>query len=812
MKKKHDCRVFVNSIPSGYSDYGFCQNENSGNPLIEFGKYINGKLFQGIRFFLKSKILQMGNYDIQGKGNDLCLGLKEFSNGDICVSKQFKVQQSIGLIGCGLTLMGSGNSYKYGNMINGEFQYPIIEKNGANNFVYKNEVEAKQLTEFEFNMPDETNSNKFKYDLNKAFFNEFNYNNAYGYSMGNTELKTENGLGFLEFDNGDVYIGEFKNGQRNGFGLFIYDEYTEFSEYKQGEDTSFRLKIYKDGRIHFGKDVDTASEFVMHATGEMYIWNPDSKVVVVGNDFAIKVGKYENEKFIWDKVYDFKNGSSKSISSPITNENAEEELSSLVGLENVKKQIRRIKAYILKNKDKKLNLHMAFMGNPGTGKTVVARLMGKILYDAGVLKKQTFVEASRQTLIAEYIGQTAIKTNKVLDEAMGGVLFIDEAYSLNAHSERDFGHEAIAELIKRMEDERGNFCCILAGYTKEMEEFIEMNPGFKSRIETFIEFPNYSKDELKQITKQFLKKNNLKASSKVIDEIADIVMIKADEHSFANAREVRVIIDKLQMIQAERTINQIENRSITMKDIEVYKQENNIKIEKETDEIKIALFPQKDLKKIKKDSDTFVPQAYMKNKANVLESVVAIKHNGGDSSGFIISDNGYVVTAAHATTSAKGNIVVRRRFMDRLKNEVDLNYDASVVAVDKENDVAVLKIDVKGKVPHLTLQPENAADLEPTTKIAILGYPFGVTRFDNLSITEGKVASYQKIKRNKEVINLDCSAKSGNSGSCVVDMKNGYVVGVLVGSHLSGTDVIEEINYCSPIKNVWKLLYNSIDF
>ena len=161
---------------------------------------------------------------------------------------------------------------------------------------------------------------------------------------------------------------------------------------------------------------------------------------------------------------------------------------------------------------------MAFLGNPGTGKTVVARLLGQILYEAGVLKNNNFVECSRETLIGEYIGHTAVKTKEAISKAMGGVLFIDEAYSLyQKGSEKDFGQEAIVELLKAMEDHRGEFLCIMAGYTNEMKEFLQSNSGLKSRFPNVIEFPDYTGDELTKIA-------NIQAKSKdyvITDEEAN---------------------------------------------------------------------------------------------------------------------------------------------------------------------------------------------------------------------------------------------------------------------------------------------------
>ena len=179
----------------------------------------------------------------------------------------------------------------------------------------------------------------------------------------------------------------------------------------------------------------------------------------------------------------------------------EKKLESLIGLDTVKSNIRKIKAYALANKGHdQPNLHMCFLGNPGTGKTEVARIIAGILHENGLLQTNKVVETDRSGLVAGYVGQTALKTAAVIEEAMGGVLFIDEAYSLvQGDSSNDYGHEAVSTLIKAMEDHRGEFCVILAGYQNQMTKMLASNPGFPSRIQFTLDFPNYNRDELGQI-------------------------------------------------------------------------------------------------------------------------------------------------------------------------------------------------------------------------------------------------------------------------------------------------------------------------
>ena len=270
----------------------------------------------------------------------------------------------------------------------------------------------------------------------------------------------------------------------------------------------------------------------------------------------------------------------KCNQSKVANKNANslEELDKLIGLESVKIQLKRIRAILLKNKgsNEKLNLHMCFYGNPGTGKTVVARLMANIFYEAGVLPTNKLIETDRSGLCGQYVGQTAPLTHKKVKEAMGGVLFIDEAYTLCADSSgEDYGKEAIAALLKDMEDYKGQFCVILAGYKEEMEKMIALNPGFDSRINRKIDFPDYSIDEQLQIFNIMLAKKNYEITDDAKIKLLEVFELQSKSQHFANARTVRNILDVLVEIQAVRTMGDgnPENdseRIIRIQDVEQY--------------------------------------------------------------------------------------------------------------------------------------------------------------------------------------------------------------------------------------------------
>jgi len=243
---------------------------------------------------------------------------------------------------------------------------------------------------------------------------------------------------------------------------------------------------------------------------------------------------------------------------PEVSSGALEELESLTGLAEVKRQIGEIKRFIeCRGKEALPSLHMVFRGNPGTGKTIVARLVGKIFADLGVLKKKdVFVETGREGLVAKYIGQTALKTTKQCKAALGGVLFIDEAYSLGMSGhEWDFGHECLATLVKYMEDNRNDFVCIMAGYADQMDVMIKRNPGLKDRVQFYIDFPDYTVEELVQIFKQFCTKVNLVMDQNAETELFSwlVQVKKAKQEYFSNARMVRKLFERTQMQQALRT-------------------------------------------------------------------------------------------------------------------------------------------------------------------------------------------------------------------------------------------------------------------
>lgn len=280
------------------------------------------------------------------------------------------------------------------------------------------------------------------------------------------------------------------------------------------------------------------------------------------------------------------NGQQQGVSQHQENNRANDqdykaELDSLIGLNAVKREVESLRNLIkiqtmrtqsgLPNTN--MSYHMVFTGNPGTGKTTVARIVAGIYKDLGILKKGHLVETDRSGLVAEYVGQTAPKTNAKIDEALDGVLFIDEAYTL-VGGENDFGAEAIATLLKRMEDNRDRLVVILAGYTNEIKGFIDSNPGLQSRFNRYIQFDDYTADDLLEILRLNLKKSRYKIKRDAFEWMRSYIINKVmmKDNRFGNARFVRNAFEKIVQNQADRlalqsTINNEELTIITIEDV-----------------------------------------------------------------------------------------------------------------------------------------------------------------------------------------------------------------------------------------------------
>ncbi len=275
------------------------------------------------------------------------------------------------------------------------------------------------------------------------------------------------------------------------------------------------------------------------------------------------------------------------------------ELNALVGLSAVKEDVNLLIHTITINEErKKMNLsvpdfskHLVFYGNPGTGKTTVARIIANLYKELGVISKGQFVETDRSGLVAGYVGQTAIKTKELIDSAMGGVLFIDEAYTLAPEGSggNDFGQEAIDTLLKAMEDNRDDFIVIVAGYPDLMNRFINSNPGLNSRFNKYLYFNDYNAEELEKIFMLMCEKYQYVPDEELKEKLPEFfqLMVLTKPDNFANAREVRNIFEKAVQRQSSRLYNDKEH---TQEDLTVLKAED--------------VFPKTDEEKTEETSET----------------------------------------------------------------------------------------------------------------------------------------------------------------------------------------------------------------
>ena len=280
-----------------------------------------------------------------------------------------------------------------------------------------------------------------------------------------------------------------------------------------------------------------------------------------------------------------------------------EELNSLVGLETVKKEVKNLMNLVKVRKLREENdlpvppmsFHMVFLGNPGTGKTTVARLVSGLYAAIGVLSKGQLIEVDRSGLVAGYVGQTALKTQEVIQSALGGVLFIDEAYSLSSGGENDFGREAIETLLKAMEDHRKDLVVIVAGYTGPMEGFITSNPGLESRFNRYFYFPDYNGEQLMEIFRIQCRKNSYTLTPEADAEALKMFtqLYEERDENFGNGRDVRNCFEDMIVRQSNR-VAAMENPS---KEDLVTVLPQDLRDEEETEETDKPAEPQEPEKK-----------------------------------------------------------------------------------------------------------------------------------------------------------------------------------------------------------------------
>lgn len=349
---------------------------------------------------------------------------------------------------------------------------------------------------------------------------------------------------------------------------------------------SLHIKLENDGNILW--------EYFDTITDSMRVLcKKDSQEIYIENEYGVAINikfelcqEYENAlAYIMlasmKKDYSYlKNNKDINVSQEKNNEESPyDKLEKLVGLEEIKSDVTNLvnlmKMQIRrKNQGLKMipiSLHLVFSGNPGTGKTTVARILADIYKDIGILSKGHLVEVDRSNLVAGYVGQTAIKTQEKINEALGGILFIDEAYTLSK-DENDYGQEAIDTILKAMEDHRDDFVVIVAGYSELMQKFINSNPGLRSRFNKYIYFPDYNVEELVSIFLNMCKEYDYVLSEDAKDAMKKIIynMEKNKDANFANARDVRNLFERVITQQATR-LSKMQTEDIMRIEVEDFK-------------------------------------------------------------------------------------------------------------------------------------------------------------------------------------------------------------------------------------------------
>jgi S1-C subfamily serine protease/Holliday junction resolvasome RuvABC ATP-dependent DNA helicase subunit len=467
-------------------------------------------------------------------------------------------------------------------------------------------------------------------------------------------------------------------------------------------------------------------------------------------------------------------------------------LDAMVGLAPVKEEVNRIiarKQVEQKRRDQGLDVsavsqHMVFTGPPGVGKTEIARLIGEILRGLNVLRKGHVVETDRAGMVAGYVGQTAIKTLDRCKEALDGILFIDEAYTLAASTGgagHDFGKEAIDTLLKFMEDNRDRIIVIVAGYSNEMHRFIDSNPGLSSRFTKTIAFPPYEANDLVAILRVMAKRQNFVLPDNLESSLAPWMQVGMRSRSWGQAREMRTLLERAREAQATRIAHDPSGdlRQIAMADIDAA--------------IRISGYRETEPEKI---SDTVVRIPALRpwvtpvseGTSALQAAVVTIRVGGGNGSGFFISRDGYLLTNQH--------VVEDNKFVT-IELTTGRQMPGEVLRSHKARDVALVKVN-ESSMEALPLQlnlPDVAAEV----------YAAGAPKGYSTTISKGIVSAY-RTQDDLKVLQSDCAVHGGSSGGPLVD-RFGNVVAITVrGRHVDDQKLNTGLNFFIPIADALRFV------
>jgi S1-C subfamily serine protease len=479
-----------------------------------------------------------------------------------------------------------------------------------------------------------------------------------------------------------------------------------------------------------------------------------------------------------------------TIPSERTLDQALDHLEEMVGLTSVKEEVNRLMSSLEVERVRReqglviapISRHMVFTGPPGAGKTEIARALGEIYRSLNVLRKGHLVETDRAGLVAGYIGQTAPRTLDKCREALDGILFIDEAYSL-ARPGNDFGQEAIDTLLKFMEDNRDRIIVIVAGYPNEMQRFIGSNPGLASRFTKTIEFPPYAANELTAILKVMAKRQNFVLPDDLESSLGPWIKLGMRNKAWGQAREMRTLLERAREAQATRIAHDpsADVRQLVKADFEAA--------------IQISGYRETVPEKI---SDTLVKIRALPHSGTPLSegtsalqaAVVTIKLENGHGSGFFISRDGYLLTNQHVVGDNKF-VTIKLTTGRQMPGEVLRSHKARDVALVKVNESAM------NALPLQLEPPDVAAEV----------YAIGTPQDEKYSttITKGIVSAY-RTDNDLKLIQSDATIHGGSSGGAMVD-RFGNVVAISVsGFTMSERKVGTSINFFIPIADALRFL------
>lgn len=531
----------------------------------------------------------------------------------------------------------------------------------------------------------------------------------------------------------------------------------------------------------------------------------------------------------------------KSEVKMVTANSALDKIDKLIGFENVKSVLRELleqgetaRRENMPDLLEDLSFHWILKGNPGTGKTTVAKLVGQVYKEMGILPKGHTVIVKRQDLVGEYVGQTAPKTQKKIDEAMGGILFIDEAYTLKPSDGRgsDFGQEAIDTILEQMSSKNGQFGVIVAGYAEDMDRFINSNDGLRSRFEQEFILRDYTAEELTKIFVSMSTSKGYYPSEELVEQLTLLFdsMIKSKIAGWANAREAEKLLRKMttkwskrenvrvrlnENGDKERVFESIHIPDEYMQYFQLQKQveQKSKDLANKKEKIKNFRIEQKELCPQYKEFnyDVALNDDFSRQKEGTV-FIRAFSNNGeGQGSGVVISDLGYIITCEHVIHGSDDIMVKLTSTSDPLGVKWE---PAEIVWFDEELDAAILKINAKANVA-LPIESKEYVSRSGDS-IYMMGFPFGGRLNDDLNLLSpsmffGKVASIQK-KKGLDRIDVNMEAKRGCSGGPVFSKKSGAIIGILCGSQTHGGEgLVEEVNYVLPIKYIWERVITNQD-